>query len=72
MQINKEDFPMYVLCILLGSGGGTLGGRFMDNDAASIQAAEQLSKQKEAAQWKQIEENEDRIESLLLRECNGN
>lgn len=61
MNINKDDLPTYALLILLGSGGGTFGGRFLDNDQTILE-------QKEIAQWKQIEENEDRIHQLE-KEC---
>lgn len=57
MQISKEDLPLYIILVLLGSSGGTIGGNLVDNDEA-------IFEQKEMIQWQKINANELAIKDL--------
>ena len=61
MQISKEDLPLYIILVLLGSSGGTIGGNLVDNDEA-------IFEQKEMIQWQKINANELAIKDLE-KEC---
>ena len=69
ININREDIPLYVILVALGSGGGTVGGNFLDSDDKLIEQQKIMAEEKEIAQWKQITANKDNINAILLREC---
>ena len=64
MDIKKEDIPLYLVLVAMGSGGGGLVSNITDNDEALIRQEAIQQNEKEMIQWQKINANELAIKEL--------
>jgi hypothetical protein len=63
--MDKDKLILMLIAIVLGSGGGTIGSKYFDNDKSVIKSIER----EETAQWQAIKSKTDQrdVELLILK-----